>query len=187
MNSTTAQWYALHVRSRHEKSVATQLESKQKNVYLPLYQAKHRWADRWKMVNLPLFPGYVFCNFDPAERSDVLTTSGVIDIVRNGNEPAAVPASEIEAVRIVASSALPLEPYPTLVTGLPVIMQTGPLHGIVGTLVEVRNACRLVVSVELLKRSVLVEIDREWAAPAEPGNPNQMRATNVLQASSRTA
>jgi transcription antitermination factor NusG len=164
-------WFALYVRSRHEKSVHAQLEAKADESYLPLYCAKHKWADRWKTVSLPLFPGYVFCRFEGSRRSAVLATSGVIDVVRVGPEPAAVAASEIEAIRRVLRSQLSAEPYDDLVRGDQVRMSDGPLKGLTGTLMEVRSSLRLVISVDLLHRSVLVEIDRDWVVPSRPSPP----------------
>jgi transcription antitermination factor NusG len=164
-------WYALYVRSRSEKIVHAQLEAKQHDVFLPLYTGKHKWADRWKMVSLPLFPGYVFCRFDLANRSSVLATSGVIDLVRTGTEPAEIEPSEIEAVQAVVKSPLAAEPYPHLASGHRVMMSDGPLKGLSGTLMEIRDGLRLVISVELLCRSVLVEIDREWVIPCQPSQP----------------
>jgi transcription antitermination factor NusG len=160
-------WYALHVRSRHEKTVHSQLEAKQQDVFLPLYSARNKWGDRWRSVSLPLFPGYIFCRFDPADRYSVLATSGVIDIVRVGSEPAPIETQEIEAVQLIVSSTVKAEPYPTLVQGQKVILTDGPLTGLTGTLTQIRNTCRLVVSIELLCRSVSVEIDRDWVMPAE--------------------
>ena len=167
MNSfaQTNRWYALHVRSRHEKSVCAQLEAKDYTVFLPLYEARNRWGDRWKAVDLPLFPGYVFCHFDSVDRSHVVATSGVIDIVRVGSDPAPIENHEIDAIKLVADSRLVVEPYPSLAIGERVVMKSGPLSGITGTLLEVRNNFRLVVSVELLRRSVLVQIDQRWAVP----------------------
>jgi len=158
-------WHALFVRSRHEKSVYAQLDAKSEQVFLPLYRSKHRWADRWKLVDLPLFPGYVFCRFDSARRSSVLATSGVIDLVRVGSQPATIDESEIEAIQRVVKSPLMAEPHADLVRGEKVMMSDGPLKGLTGTLMEVRKGLRLVVSVELLRRSVLIEIDRDWVVP----------------------
>jgi len=145
--------------------VATQLETRQFEVFLPLYSARHKWSDRYKTVTLPLFPGYVFCRFDVAQRTAVLSAAGVIDIVRIGKEPAAIDDSEIDAVRTVVQSSLFTEPYPQLVQGQSVTVKGGPLNGVPGTLIEVRNTLRLVVSVELLNRSVSVEVDRDWVMP----------------------
>ena len=155
-------WYALYVRSRHEKMVHAQLDAKAEDVFLPVYNSRHKWADRWKTVSLPLFPGYVFCRFDTNRRTSVMTTSGIIDVVRHGSEPAAIDSSEIEALKRVVASPVLMEPYPDIFPGEAVTMSDGPLKGLSGTLMEVRKGLRLVVSVQLLHRSVLIEIDRDW-------------------------
>ena len=170
------QWYALHVRSRHEKSVWSQLESKAHEVFLPLYSSRQKWADRWKTVSFPLFPGYVFCRFNNQKRSSVLTTSGVIDVVRVGSQPAAIDSHQIEAIQRVLESQLPAESH-DLIQGEPVTMSEGPLKGLAATLVEVRNGVRLVVSIELLRRSVLVEIDRDWVVPCRLSKPFSIQST----------
>ena len=167
-NSHASFWSALHVRSRHEKTVHAQLQAKDHDSFLPLYDTRKRWADRYKTVSMPLFPGYVFCRFHPGTRHSILGTSGVIDIVRNGSEPAAIDTAEIEAVRLVVSSQATAEPYPHLLRGQKVIMTQGPLLGLMGTLANIRNVTRLVVSVEILCRSVLVEIDRDWVVACSP-------------------
>jgi transcription antitermination factor NusG len=165
IESTPEPWYALWVRSRHEHTVAAQLDARHHEVFLPLYSARHKWADRWKTVSLPLFPGYVFLRFDVARRSSILSASGVIDIVRIGAEPAEIDPTQIDAIRTVVKSSLFAEPYPHLVKGQRVTLSGGPLSGVPGTLIEVRNSLRLVVSVELLNRSVSVEVDRDWVIP----------------------
>ena len=162
LDHSGSSWYALYVRSRHEKSVHAQLNAKSDDAFLPLYSRKHKWADRWKVVSLPLFPGYVFCRFDADRRSSVLATSGVIDVVRVGSQPAVINAWEIEAIQRVVKSPLPAEPYCDLVKGEQVMMSDGPLKGLTGTLMDVRKGLRLVISVEILRRSVLIEIERDW-------------------------
>ena len=159
-------WYALHVRSRHEKSVSAQLEAKECNVFLPLYLARRQWVDRRKTLALPLFPGYVFCLFDASAQSHVLATSGVIDVVRIGAQAAPVETSEIDAIRRIIEAPVAAEPHPALVRGERVTLCAGPLRGLAGTLVEIRSTLRLVVSVQLLQRSVLVEIERGWVVPS---------------------
>jgi transcription antitermination factor NusG len=104
--------------------------------------------------------------------------------VRVGSEPAAIENAEIEAVQLIINSQLPAESYPHLVKGQPVMMTGGPLNGLNGTLTSIRNTVRLVVSVELLCRSVLVEIDRAWVAPREAPKPAYFRS---LENNSRTA
>ena len=160
-------WYALRVRPRHEKSVFEQLNAKGLNAFLPLYPARRKWADRWKILSLPLFDGYVFCRFEPSARSRVLCTPGVIDVVRNGSEPASIDEAEIECVRLVMNSGRHAEPYPALHQGQRVTVSAGPLAGAAGTLLEVRSGLRLVISIELLQRSVQVEIERDRVVPNE--------------------
>ena len=167
LDSLTRNWYALFVRSRHEKSVHSQLSAKEHEVFLPLYTARHKWADRIATVQMPLFPGYVFCRFDPGSRSSVMSSSGVIDVVRQGREPAPIESREIEAIQSVVQTPLFTEPYAGMVAGDQVVMSAGPLTGLTGTLVEIKNGVRLVLSVQLLNRSVLVEIDRDWVTLAE--------------------
>jgi transcription antitermination factor NusG len=169
-------WYALHVRSRHEKTVHAQLEAKDQDVFLPLYSVRNKWADRWRTVCLPLFPGYVFCRFAVVARSSVLATSGVIDVVRVGSEPAAIENSEIEAVQLIVNAQVAAEPYSDLVQGQRVMLTDGPLSGLTGTLKSTRNTVRLVVSIELLCRSVLVEIDRDWVVPCEKPKTSDFRS-----------
>jgi transcription antitermination factor NusG len=161
-------WFALYVRSCHEKVVEAQLAAKDQNVFLPVYATKRKWADRWKSIALPLFPGYVFCKFVPEKRASVLATSGVVDLVRVGLEPAPIEDVVIDQIRRIAESSLLAEPYEGLLAGEEVMMCGGPLSGLTGTLMEVRKGLRMVVSVQLLQRSIAVEIDREWVVPRMP-------------------
>jgi transcription antitermination factor NusG len=126
-------------------------------------------------VSLPLFPGYVFCRFLPHQKSAVIATSGVIDLVRIGPDPAQVSDPEIEAIRKIGASGLPVEPYGRLVIGDRVRLIRGALSGLSGVLRNVRNSLRLVVSVELLCRSVMVEVDPDMIAPLNPGSENTSR------------
>lgn len=173
-------WFALHVRPRHEKSVLAQLNGKEYNAFLPTYTSRRRWADRWKELALPLFPGYVFCCFQASTRSRVLATSGVIDVVRTGSEPAPVDVAEIEAIRRVVNSPFRAEPYPALIEGQRVMVASGPLSGVTGTLLQVRSGVRLVISVELLQRSVLVEIERECVIPAETPTARSLETAQIV-------
>lgn len=172
-------WYALYVRSRHEKIVSAQLEAKQHEVFLPLYTARHKWADRWKNVTLPLFQGYVFCRFEAQRRSSVLATTGVIDVVRVGSDPAPIDCTVIETIQAAVTSPLMTEPYTGLVEGQHVMMTGGPLCGVRGTLVKIKDSFRFVISVDLLNRSVLVEIESDWIAPCEPCKPLYIRAIEL--------
>lgn len=155
-------WYAVRVKPRHEKRVSEIFGYKQIEPLLPLYRARNRWSDRMKEVELPLFPGYVFCKLDPMFRVPVLSTPGVIDIVRFGKEPAVIDAVEVAALKRLMASGLAPEPWPHLVPGERVEIDDGPLAGCAGVIIEVKKRLRLVLSVTLLHRSVLVELDRSW-------------------------
>jgi transcription antitermination factor NusG len=161
-------WYALTVKSRHEKKVDTLFKLECLDSFLPLYCCRHKWADRYKTVELPLFPGYVFCRTSAATMRTVLNTPGVVDFVRLGIFPEPIPDAEIEALRRLERSHLTADPWPSLLVAQPVSIIDGPLAGLSGSLVQFKNAWRLVLSVALLQRSVLVQIDRDWVAPAAP-------------------
>jgi transcription antitermination factor NusG len=166
MNSTTTQWYALQVQSRLASVASTVLRGKGYEEFLPVSCSRRRWSDRVKKIDLPLFPGYLFCKFDPQDRLvPVLTTPGVIGIVGAGRKPIPVPEEEIEAVRRVLLSGLAAQPWPFLGVGSRIYIESGPLAGIEGIVTNVDKVYRLVVSVTLLQRSVAVEIDRYWARP----------------------
>jgi transcription antitermination factor NusG len=159
-------WYALRVKSRHEKSVTHLLRSKSFEVFLPLYRARQRWADRTKIVEFPLFTGYTFCCFNTTERLAVQDIPGVVDVVRNGTIPAAIDNEEIASIRRAVESRLGLELVPALMAGQRVRMVAGPLAGLEGTYVRAARGLRLVLSATLLQQSVLVEIDADWVVPS---------------------
>jgi transcription antitermination factor NusG len=158
-------WYAIRVRSKFEKMVSTSLSGKGYHDYLPLYRSRRNWSDRSKELDLPLFPGYLFCRLDVEKRLPILTTPGVISIVGMGKIPVSISEQEIEAIRIVVHSGLPILPWPRLTVGTRVVIEKGPLKGIEGVTLDVDRKFRLLVSVALLQRSVSVEIDRDWARP----------------------
>ncbi len=152
-------WFALYVRHRHEKAVAQVISGKGLEVFLPVYKTAHRWKDRMKDLILPLFPNYVFTLATPGQRNLVLSTPGIYDFVRLGGVPAPIPVGEIEAVRQAVSNGLNAEPHPFLKSGDRVRVKSGPLGGLEGVLVRKKNFYRLVLSVELLVKSISVEVD----------------------------
>jgi transcription antitermination factor NusG len=165
-------WFAVRVRSRAEKTVATMAQQRGIQEFLPVYESRRRWSDRIKSVEVPLFPGYVFCRLDPDRRLPLLTIPGVLQIVGQGRTPIPVDDSEIAALQAASFSGLQVEPCPFLKIGERFRLEAGPLAGVEGLLVEIRNHCRLVLSVSLLNRSVAVEIDRDWVTPlSEQGHP----------------
>jgi transcription antitermination factor NusG len=158
-------WFAVRVKSRSEKSVAAIAQYNGFEQFLPLYQSRRRWSDRVKSVELPLFPGYVFCRIEAARRLQLLTIPGVQQIVGAGKTPLPVDDAEIMALQVAAKSGLPAEPWPFLRAGQRVLLEDGPLAGLEGLLIDFRKNYRLLLSVTLLNRAVAVEIDRDWVTP----------------------
>jgi len=159
------QWYALQLRSRCEKLVALHLRDKGYEQHLPLYRSRRRWSDRVKVIELPLFPGYIFCKFDVEKRLPILVIPGVISIVGCGRMPLPIPEAEITAVQRIVNSHMPCGPWPALGVGQRVRVRYGPLQGLEGVVVEARNTYKLILSITLLSRSVAVTIDRNDIVP----------------------
>jgi transcription antitermination factor NusG len=159
-------WFALRIKPQHEKTARLALFHKGFESYLPLYRSRRRWSDRYQELDLPLFPGYLFCRFSPLDKLRVETTPSVLSVVACGDRLQPVPESEIDAVRTMLASGLPVLPCPYLKEGNPVYVHRGPLQGLQGTLLLVKGTWRVVVSVTLFQRSVSVEVDRETVSPA---------------------
>lgn len=154
-----AQWYALYTNARHEKVVAQQLGERSIETFLPLYRSVHRWKDRRKIVELALFPSYVFVRIAIQERLRVLQVPGVVHIVGfNGRFPA-LPEQEINSLRHGLENNVYAEPHPYLRVGRKVRVARGPLAGAEGILTRKKDKYRVVISLEVLMRSVAVEID----------------------------
>lgn len=170
----TRPWYALTVKPRHEKAVAAHLFSRGLDEYLPRYPARRAWSDRIKTVEMPLFPGYIFCRFGSHERFAVVRTPGVTGVV--GFRTADIPVSdaEIATVRAILASGLPVEPGSPLREGDLVRIEEGPLAGVRGRIVRSKGVARLVVNLDLLLRSVIVEVDRNVVGPCPPPSPSTL-------------
>ncbi len=156
---TKQAWYALYTRHQHEKSVHQILTGKGFESFLPLYTAAHQWKDRVKQVSLPLLPCYVLLRGPLSQWVSVLTTPGVHTVVGFGGQPASIPDVEIEAIRRVVDSSVKAEPHPFLRCGDRVRVTAGPLRGLEGLLVLKKNWWKLLLSIEMLQRSVAVEVD----------------------------
>lgn len=163
-------WFALRVRSNYERVAATHLRDRGFDEFLPGFKTERQWSDRKKQVEQFLFPGYVFCRFNPDDRLPVLTIPGAVNVVGFGKGPTPIPDNEIEAVRKMVGSGLLVGPHPFLTVGQHVLIERGPLLGVEGILQEIKKSFRLVVSVHLLQRSVSVEIDRNWIRPLNPSH-----------------
>jgi transcription antitermination factor NusG len=161
-------WCVLYTRHQHEKAVAEMLSAKGFEVFLPLYESIRRWKDRTKMLTLPLFPCYVFVRGALTRRLQVVTTPGVHMILFHGEHLAIIPEVQIQAIRRAVEGHFRVEPHPFLKCGERVRVIRGSLEGVEGVLVRKKNLYRLVLSVDMMAKSVAVEIDATdvEAAPA---------------------
>ena len=158
-------WYALRVKSNFEWVTASILREKGFREFLPVYKTKVRWSDRVKLADRPLFPGYLFCRFDPDQRLPIISTPGVVHVVGIGKRPVAIDNQEMEAISTIVRAGGPAMPWPFLQVGERVLVERGPLAGLEGILVSLKSSCRIVVTISLLQRSIAVEIEREWVRP----------------------
>lgn len=152
-------WFALKVRARAERSAQDILLSRGFQVFCPTYSERRQYSDRIKVVEAAFFPGYLFCRLNWSARLPVLSAPHVEYIVGFGAEPTPVGSGEVEAIQTIVNSGAHCRPHPFLRAGQRVRLQSGPLANVEGVLVGSRGSHRLVVSVELLQRSVAVEID----------------------------
>jgi len=157
----TPKWFAVYTTPRHEKAVAKHFGNRAIESFLPLYIEMHRWKNGCRVnVEQPLFPGYIFARIGRSASNQVLSVPGVVLIVGSGREPAALPDDEIEALR----SGLHLrkfEPHPYLIVGEKARIKSGSLAGMVGVLARKKNNLRVVLTLELIMRSVAVEVDAD--------------------------
>jgi transcription antitermination factor NusG len=151
-------WFAIQVASRLEHSVLQHLDYKGYQTYLPTCQSKRKWSDRIKVLELPLFPNYVFCRSVAASAGLVLTIPGTIRLVGSNGRPSTIPDDEIEAIRRICASSRPAIPVPYMHAGQKVRIAAGPLAGIVGTLSRIRNDHRLIITLQPIMRSIAVEV-----------------------------
>jgi transcription antitermination factor NusG len=158
-NAVPREWWAIYTRHQHEKTVAENFSRNGLEVFLPLYSVVRQWKDRKKHLSLPLFPCYVFLRGEFERRIQVLSTPGVHSIVMINGLPAPIPEVEIEAIRRAVESPLRVEPYPFLRRGDWVRIKSGPLADIEGILIRRKGSYRLILSAELLQKSIAIEVD----------------------------
>ena len=174
MTGKHMQWYALRVRSQQERMAEAVLNGKGYDTFLPLYRSTRRWSDRTKVIYRPLFPGYLFCEFDLTQRAPVVTVCSVIQVVGFGQGPTPVDAAELEQVRRAIGSDMSIEPWRYFESGQLVQVQEGPLTGLKGIFVRYHGVNRIVLSLTLIQRSIAVELD---ACAVTPIRPILQRAT----------
>jgi transcription antitermination factor NusG len=152
-------WYAAYTCAQHEKSVAAELGMREVEHFLPLYSSVRRWKDRRVTLDLPLFPGYVFVRLALRDRLRVVQISSVVRLVGFNGLPAALPDEEMEILRLGLCEKLRAEPHPFLTAGRRVRITAGPFAGLNGVLKRKKNGLRVVVTLELIQRSVAVDVD----------------------------
>jgi transcription antitermination factor NusG len=176
-------WYAILTKTGREKNATLLLENSGFECYLPVSKSSRKWSDRTKQIDVPLFPGYLFCRMNPNDRLPVLITPGVVQIVGRGKTPVPIEEHEIVAIQRASSSGLSTMPWPYVQVGQMARIEEGPLQGMTGIVVRIKSRLKLVLSVQLLQRSIAVEIDRSWIRATPPARTAEHRtATQVLDA-----
>lgn len=156
----TINWYAIQVRPRSEVFAAKALRGKGFAPFVPLYKSRRTWSDRKVDLELPLFPGYIFCRFDPKTRLPIMTTPNVIRIVGTGKMPLPIEASEIEAVQQIVQCGYKAEPHPFITVGTRLIIEKGPLAGLEGIVKGHKNR-QLILSIGMVQQSICVDLDKD--------------------------
>jgi len=152
-------WYAVYTCANHEKRVAIQFDGRGIEHFLPQYEATSRWKDRRVLLKRPLFPGYLFVHLALSDRLQVQHVPGVVGLVGFSGAPSVVPEEEVQRVRELLGQGSRVEPHPFLRVGRRVRVKRGPLMGLEGILVRRKSGLRFVISVELIQRSMAVEMD----------------------------
>ena len=171
MSNSNLEWYAIRVKSRCEKMVSDQLRQKGYDEFLPMYWSRRLWSDRVKVLQLPVFSGYLFCRFEVEKRLAILQTPGVAHIVTKGKIPAPVDPEQLENVRLALASGEPIQPWARLEVGKKVRVELGPMRGVTGTLLRYKNATQLILGIDLMQRAVAVEVEENWVVPCHQLSP----------------
>jgi transcription antitermination factor NusG len=177
LSSEQLDWFALFVRSKRERVVQRDLHNRGYETYVPLGLRKRRWADRVKLAEVPLFPNYVFCRFDPYDRLPVVSVPAVYSVVGSGKEPLPIPVEEIDAVRRAVQYGGAVEPTEHPLAGQRARIASGPLGGLEGTVIKVKGTWRLIIMLTLLQRGIAVEIDRECVDVIRPSTADAATCT----------
>ena len=164
--TSSSRWFALYTTCRHEKRIAQHLQQRAIEHYLPLYRTDRRWRDGSKVtLELPLFPSYIFVRITRADRVSVLSVPGALSVVGGtGGEPASVPDSAIEALRIGLKEHR-IEPHPLLRVGHLARIRAGAFAGMEGVIVRKKSGFRVVLTLEQIMQSIAIEVDEDDLEP----------------------
>lgn len=161
IESHSDSWLVLRTRSQHENTVASFLKQKQINAFLPKRSVMRRWKSRKAVLEMPLFPGYVFVQPRLDQYENIRYIPGSCGLVFAGSKPAAMPERDLEAVKILIRSGMDLVVNPQLIPGRRVEVVAGPFMGVRGELIRVKSQERLVINAHLISSSVSVEVDAD--------------------------
>lgn len=167
-NVDAPHWFAIRTSLRWEFRASSELSCRGVETYLPRSRARHQWSDRSKIVDQPLFPGYLFSRFQIADRVRILQVPGVKQIVGVGNTPQPISVLQLDDLKALIATNTGLVPWPYLSSGQRIKIDRGPLAGVNGFVVSAEEgALRIVVSLDLLQRSVAAVIDRDSIGAVE--------------------
>jgi transcription antitermination factor NusG len=161
-------WYAAYTAANHENRVQQQLEQRRVDSFLPVYEVVRQWKDRRKRLLLPLFPGYVFVRLALMDRLRVLQVPGVVYLVGFNRHPVPLADEEVLGLKRGLAAGIRTQPHPFLAVGRRCRIKSGPLEGTKGILLRRKSGFRIVLSIELIRRSVVIDVD---AADVEPVSP----------------
>ncbi len=170
-------WYAAYTSANHEKRVREQLEQRRVASFLPVYETVRRWKDRRMRLQLPLFPGYVFVRMALVDRLRVLQIPSVVRLVGFNGHPSPLADEEIEGLKMGLAAGVLAEPHPFLTAGRRVRIKSGPLAGRQGILLRRKGLLRVVLSIDLIMRSVVVDVDVESVELVDHGTPSRWTAS----------
>jgi len=164
-------WFAVYTTCRHEKRVAQHLQQREIDHFLPIYRTQHRWKDGSRvMVDLPLFPGYVFVRINASRRVGVLEVPGVVSMIGAGSRPAPLPDFEVDALR-AGLDPMKAEPHPLVTAGRRVRIKTGALTGVEGIVIRKKSGFRVVLTLSLLMQSIAIEVDGDDVELVDASSP----------------
>jgi transcription antitermination factor NusG len=173
-----AHWFAVYTTCRHEKRVAQHMEQREIEHFLPLYRTQRKWKDGTRaMLDLPLFPGYVFVRIDQSARVSVLEVPGVVSIIGTASRPAPLPDFEVETLR-AGLDPIKVEPHPFMTIGQRVRIKIGPLAGIEGIVVRRKGGLRVVLTLDLLMQSIAIEVNGDDVELVDASSPLTLKVTD---------
>jgi transcription antitermination factor NusG len=169
-------WYAAYTIANHEKRVRGQLEERSVESFLPVYESVRHWKDRRMRLQIPLFAGYVFLRMALVDRLRVLQVPSIVRLVGFNGRLSALPDEEIEGLKKGLASGIRVEPHPFLTAGRRVRITAGPFEGREGILIRRRGNLRVILSVQLILRSVAVDVDIADVQPLSFHDGRESRA-----------